>query len=126
MAESPASAIVNGVGGSGNIVSLSHCATRLRFELADGSKVDKAALDKTKGVLGTVPQGDHHFQVVIGGAVQSVYNDIMALPEMSQGSKAKTDSDLKAELRSGGVRGKFTLVDRLFEFLSDSFRPILG
>lgn len=126
MAESPAAAIIAGVGGPQNIVSLSHCATRLRFELADGSLVNKDALDKTKGVLGTVVQGSNHFQVVIGGAVQSVYNDIMALPDMAKGGQTKSAADIKAEIRAGGPRGRFGWVDSLFEFLSDSFRPILG
>jgi hypothetical protein len=42
-------------------------------------KVDKTAVEDP-GVLGAVPQAGDRFQVVIGGGVQNVYNDIMALP----------------------------------------------
>ena len=30
--------------------------------------------------MGAVPQAGNRYQVVIGGAVQTVYNDIIALP----------------------------------------------
>ncbi|WP_347344720.1 glucose PTS transporter subunit IIA [Microbacterium sp.] len=130
MASSPAAAIVEAVGGPGNIESLTHCATRLRFQLRDAGGVEKSAVEAIPGVLGAVPQAGDRFQVVIGGAVQSVYNDIMALPAMDGGGGAPatgtSDADIKKAAREGGVRGKVAWVDTLFEFLSDSFRPILG
>lgn len=61
MAESTASQIIAAIGGAENVRSLTHCATRLRFELVDAGKVDQARLDGTKGVLGTVPQGDNRY-----------------------------------------------------------------
>ena len=67
MAESTASQIIAAIGGAENVRSLTHCATRLRFELVDAGKVDQARLDGTKGVLGTVPQSGDRYQVVIGG-----------------------------------------------------------
>ena len=60
-------AIVTSVGGAANIKSLTHCATRLRFEFNDAGKVDNAALDANKLVLGAVPQSGDRYQVVIGG-----------------------------------------------------------
>ena len=132
MATSPAESIVDAVGDPGNIESLTHCATRLRFQLHDGTKADKAAAEKVPGVLGAVPQAGDRFQVVIGGGVQNVYNDIMALPAMAAvgggGGEASTDSDadIKARERAKGPRGTNAWLDTLFEFLSDSFRPILG
>ena len=56
MADSLASQIITAIGGPENVRSLTHCATRLRFELADASKVDQNALEHMKGVLGAVPQ----------------------------------------------------------------------
>ena len=47
-----AEAIVAGVGGPGNIVSLTHCATRLRFVLVDASLVAGPELDAIPEVLG--------------------------------------------------------------------------
>lgn len=125
MSSSPAAAIVDALGGPQNIDSLSHCATRLRFQLHDAGAVDVTAVEAIPGVMGAVPQAGDRFQVVIGGAVQSVYNDIVALPTMAAGGGESPD-DIKARERSKGPRGKVAWIDSLFEFLSDSFRPILG
>jgi PTS system beta-glucosides-specific IIC component len=122
---SPAADIIEAVGGPSNVVSLTHCATRLRFQLRDGEKVDQSRVEGISGVMGAVPQAGDRFQVVIGGAVQSVYNDIVALPQMAD-VEAPSDADLKAAQRARGPRGKLAWLDSLFEFLSDSFRPILG
>lgn len=43
--------IVAGVGGADNIVSLMHCATRLRFKLKDESKAQAEVLKKTPGII---------------------------------------------------------------------------
>ncbi|EXJ50585.1 glucose PTS transporter subunit IIA [Microbacterium sp. MRS-1] len=131
MASNSASEIVDAVGGPGNIASLTHCATRLRFQLNDGNKVDKTAVEAIPGVLGAVPQAGDRFQVVIGGGVQTVYNEIMALPVMAGGASAgggadESIADIKARERAKGPRGTNAWLDSLFEFLSDSFRPILG
>jgi beta-glucoside PTS system EIICBA component len=119
--------ILRGVGGPANIESLTHCATRLRFQLHDGSKVDQAALDSLKGVMGTVPQSGDRFQIVIGGAVAGVYSDIMNLPSMRGGGtpRPQSDAEVKAAARAKG-RGRFAWLDNFFEYLSDSFRPLLG
>ncbi|SDB89990.1 PTS system IIA component, Glc family /PTS system IIB component, Glc family /PTS system IIC component, Glc family [Raineyella antarctica] len=125
MATSPASDIVSGVGGPENIESFTHCATRLRFQLRDGTKVDTATVEAIPGVMGAVPQAGNRYQVVIGGAVTSVYEDIHNLPEMKNVGAPSPD-DIKAAARAGGPRGKFAWLDSFFEFLSDSFRPIIG
>ncbi|NLA28194.1 MAG: PTS transporter subunit EIIC, partial [Propionibacterium sp.] len=125
--QSSAEQIVANSGGAGNIQSLTHCATRLRFQLNDASLVDQAALEKVPGVMGVVPQSGDRLQVVIGGAVQSMFADIMALPSMgSLGAKKSSDADVKAAARAGGPRGKVAWLDNFFEYLSDSFRPLLG
>ncbi|NEG69616.1 glucose PTS transporter subunit IIA [Bifidobacterium choloepi] len=138
MAESTASQIISAIGGPENVKSLTHCATRLRFELVDASKVDKDKLEHMKGVLGAVPQSGDRYQVVIGGGVSTVYEEIMHLPEMknagahgdgsgtaSNGNSNLTNAEVKEQARSK-TRGKNKWVDSFFEFLSDSFRPILG
>jgi PTS system beta-glucosides-specific IIC component len=121
-----AEAIVAEVGGPENIISLTHCATRLRFVLKDASKVNEKALDKVPAVLGVVPQSGDRYQVVIGGAVQTTYTEIMNLASMkSVGSGQLSDADVKAAERAK-ARGKFAWLDSFFEYLSDSFRPLLG
>ena len=122
--QSTAQAIIDGVGGPDNITSLTHCATRLRFELVDGGKVDEAALDAIPAVLGSVPQSGDRHQVIIGGAVQGVFTDIMNLPSMKKGG-GTSDADVKAAARAK-ARGKNAWLDAFFEYLSNSFRPLLG
>ncbi len=132
MAGSLASQIITAIGGPENVRSLTHCATRLRFELVDASKVDQNGLEHMQGVLGAVPQSGDRFQVVIGGGVATVYENIMHLPEMAgvggasaSGDGQKSNADVKAEARSK-ARGKVVWLDSFFEYLADSFRPILG
>ena len=121
-------AILDAVGGAENIIHFTHCATRLRFELKDASGIDKAAVEAIPGVMGAVPQSGDRYQIVIGGAVQSVYDEINSLPAMkNQGGSSgsgQSDADVKAAARAK-ARGKNALVDAFFEYLSDSFRPLL-
>ncbi|WP_300768063.1 glucose PTS transporter subunit IIA [uncultured Bifidobacterium sp.] len=134
MSESTPSEIISAVGGPQNIKSLTHCATRLRFELTDSQKVDQHRLETMDGVLGAVPQSGNRYQVVIGGAVASMYDEIMALPQMKKmgtapsaasGDDGRSNADVKAAVRAKG-RGHVGWLDSFFEYLSDSFRPILG
>ena len=120
-----AAEIITSVGGPANIAGLSHCATRLRFQLRDASGIKQSDIEAVQGVLGAVPQAGNRYQVVIGGGVQTVYNDILALPGMAQIGASDADA-VKAAARAKGPRGKVAWLDSFFEFLSDSFRPILG
>lgn len=66
--------IIKNVGGDDNIVHLEHCSTRLRFNLADRSKVDVAALEKVPGVLKVL--NNAQCQVVIGNNIVEVYDEV--------------------------------------------------
>lgn len=74
-----AARIVDAVGGPANITSLTHCATRLHFELADAGHVNQHGLESIPGVLGAFPRTGNRYQVIIGGAVASVYEQIVRL-----------------------------------------------
>ena len=115
--------ILAGVGGADNIASMTHCATRLRFELHDTSLADKDRLEANPKVMGAVPQGGSHYQVIVGGDVATVYNAMNKLPELA--NRDVSNEDLKAQQRDK-AKGKVPWLDAFFEYLSDSFRPILG
>ena len=66
--------IVQNVGGKGNIVSLTHCVTRLRFKLQDESKANTDVLESTDGVLKVI-QSNGQYQVGIGQTVGGVYQE---------------------------------------------------
>lgn len=75
-----ARSIIKGVGGEKNIISLTHCATRLRFVLKDESLANQSQLEKLD-ILSIVRAGGQ-YQVVIGTHVANVYQVI--IEEMSQ------------------------------------------
>ncbi|UDL85610.1 glucose PTS transporter subunit IIA [Corynebacterium uberis] len=115
--------IIDHIGGADNVASLTHCATRLRFQLVDQSKVDVPQLESDPAVLGVVKQGTTGLQVIMGGGVAEYYNGIMREPGMAAAGEKKAAAPAKKEY--GGIRGRFGWVDYAFEFLSDTFRPVL-
>lgn len=74
-----AACIVDAVGGSANITNLTHCATRLHFELDDAGQVSQHGLESIPGVLGAFPRTGNRYQVIIGGAAASVYEQIVRM-----------------------------------------------
>lgn len=79
------------VGGAGNIRSLSHCQTRLRFDLKDPEAADIEGLQNADGVATTLQDGSG-LQVVIGLDVQDVYDEVQALRNAS-GTSSEADQD---------------------------------
>lgn len=67
--------ILDGLGGKENIISLNHCATRLRLELKDNSIIDEQKI-KNAGAIGITQNGQHYTQVIIGTHVQQVVNEM--------------------------------------------------
>ena len=112
MADSLASQIITAIGGPENVRSLTHCATRLRFELVDASKVDQNSLEHMQGVLGAVPQSGDRFQVVIGGGVATVYENIMHLRSEEQ-CRRQGRSPFQGP-RQGGLAGLLLRVSLRF------------
>lgn len=70
-----ASQILEGLGGSQNITTLTNCATRLRLELKDNSNIDEQKI-KNAGAVGVTKSGQHSTQVIIGTHVQQVADEI--------------------------------------------------
>lgn len=85
-----ASEILQRVGGPKNIVHLGHCATRLRFTLADENKPEVEALKKVPGVLSVVKGAQ--FQVVVGNQVIEVYDEIQKLGNFGGENGSATES----------------------------------
>lgn len=77
--------IIEAVGGSDNIVSLVHCATRLRFTLKEENKAKDEMASAIPGVLSLVKKGGQ-YQLVIGNHVHDVYLDIVKLANIKEDS----------------------------------------
>lgn len=71
-----ADSIIENIGCAENVVSLFHCATRLRFALKNKDLVKLDALKSTNGVMGVVEAADG-YQVIIGNDVSKVYDEIV-------------------------------------------------
>lgn len=70
--------ILINVGGSGNVKGLTHCFTRLRFQLKDSKKANKDTIEHLEGVISVVESGGQ-FQVVLGTKVNQVYDAIIPM-----------------------------------------------
>ena len=108
--------VLDAVGGSGNIVSAAHCATRLRLVIADNSKVNKQALEDAEGAKG-VFEAQGQLQIIFGtGTVNKVYDEFIALSGVQGGTK----EDVKR-----AAAAKAPLPQRLIKTLGDIFVPII-
>lgn len=79
-----ASKIIANVGGEDNISVLTHCATRLRFNLKDNGKANLDVLKNLDGVL-TAQIKSGQLQVVIGAKVNAVYDEVSAQVHITEG-----------------------------------------
>ena len=68
--------IIKNVGGKENILNVTHCVTRLRFQLKDESKANDEVLKSNNGVI-TVMHSAGQYQVVIGNHVGDVYKELI-------------------------------------------------
>lgn len=106
--------ILNLVGGKENVSKVTHCATRLRFNLKDDSKAQTEALKKTAGVLGVVKNGGQ-YQIIIGNDVNHVYKPIAEVCEQANSTNAGNDEP--EEKKSLGAR--------FIDTITGIFTPIL-
>ena len=108
--------ILDKVGGSKNIVSAAHCATRLRLVIADNSKADKTAIENVDGVKG-VFEASGQLQIILGtGTVNKVFDEFIAIT----GITAST----KAEAKEAAAQ-KQNVFMRAIKLLGDIFVPII-
>ena len=85
-----AAKIIANVGGEQNISILTHCATRLRFNLKDNSTADLEALKKLDGVL-TAQIKSGQLQVVIGAKVNAIFDEVSAQVHITEGDATVTE-----------------------------------
>lgn len=67
-----ATSIIQGLGGTGNLTNVTHCATRLRVVVKDPAKINQAAVKKVNGVLGLEVAGNQ-VQVIVGQVIEDLY-----------------------------------------------------
>ena len=111
-----AAEIVKYVGGEENVSQLTHCYTRLRFNLKDTDKVDMDHLGSVEGVLTAQNKGGQ-IQVVIGTKVESFYDQILKDFNISAGGEVEEDGSSKKEKKNP--------INALAETIASMFTPFL-
>lgn len=84
--------IIENVGGKENVLALTNCATRLRFNLKDDTKANTDKLKNTKGVMGVVNKGGQ-YQVIIGSDVANVCKAINEIANFEGGASVQEEED---------------------------------
>ena len=108
--------ILDHVGGSKNIASAAHCATRLRLVIADNKKVSKEALENIDGVKG-VFEASGQLQIIFGtGTVNKVFAEFIDIAGITASSKAEA-KEAAAEKQNWFMRA--------IKLLGDIFVPII-
>ncbi|WED20869.1 sucrose-specific PTS transporter subunit IIBC [Vibrio sp. JC009] len=107
--------LVGSLGGKENIISVAHCATRLRVMVADENKIDKDSIEDTDKVKGTFFNSGQ-YQIIFGtGTVNRVFEAIEGL-NLSTSSK----SEIKQASAEQG-----TAIQRAIRTFSDVFVPLI-
>lgn len=114
MSESLGRQILSLVGGSGNVDSVAHCATRLRMSVKNEGSVQRKKLEDLPGVLG-VAEGGGQLQVIVGPSVPTVYEDFVKGSPLEHGAGGGLPANGK----------KQSLVTRFFDTVAAIFTPLL-
>lgn len=103
------------IGGKENIHKLTHCATRLRFELKNRDIVDVDSIKSINGVIDVV-EGGGQFQIIIGTNVQTVYKSL---------NRVLGSSDNSVNTFSSEKPAKKSLLERFMNTISTIFTPMI-
>ena len=113
--QSEAKKLLELVGGKGNIASVTHCATRMRFALVDESKANIKEIQGLPTVKGTFTNAGQ-FQVIMGNDVGDFYKDFIGVSEIESASK----EDVKKAAMT-----RQPLLQRMVAHLAEIFVPLI-
>lgn len=117
-----ASELVELLGGKGNVISATHCATRLRLVLQDDEKPNKQAIEDLEGVKGVFLAAGQ-FQVIFGtGLVNKIYAEFAE--KTGVGSKDSDGGEKRVD-HSEAAKKKLNPLARIARSLSNIFVPII-
>lgn len=109
--------ILRAIGGKENIISATHCITRLRFKLHDDSKANMEQVKNISGVVSCVNKAGQ-FQIVIGPHVTEVYDDLIRMTGLRSEAPVDADEDDSSQ--------KQNLISRLIDTMASIVMPMIG
>lgn len=106
--------IVQNIGGVSNVSGLTHCVTRLRFQLKDESKADDEKIKALDGVIAVIHTAGQ-YQIVIGNTVPQVFAQInkdfgLGNVSVKEDSKNKGLKEKMMDLITGIIMPSLTLL----------------
>ena len=122
--KSVAEQIIAASGGMANITDVTHCATRLRFVLADDSASDQDAIKKIDGVLGVINAAGQQ-QVVLGGNVIGVYKEAVSMFEAAKGAKSADGEKKPAEPKGKKALTPKGILDAVIGYVASAVTPLV-
>ncbi len=117
--EQIASAVLAAVGGKDNISLVTHCMTRLRFNLKDQGIPNEEEIKKINGVIGVVVAGGQ-FQIIVGQNVPKVYSALCKEAGISEQAAIHENLDAPKEKLTPRKVGS-----NILGYLSGSMTPLI-
>lgn len=87
-----ATEVLEAVGGKENVTLVTHCMTRLRFNLKDESIPNQEEIKKIPGVIGIINAGGQ-LQIIIGQTVEQVYNCLCEIGGFKNNPAVDTETE---------------------------------
>lgn len=117
--------IIERVGGTENIHTVSHCVTRLRFMLKDRNLVKDEEIKKLNGVLGVV-YGSGQYQVILGENLFPVFDEIEKNYDIQTGDVVDENHEEDLALHDENVKKnvKYYFL-KAIQFMSASLTPFI-
>lgn len=109
------------VGGKENVISATHCATRLRLTLSDFSKVKEDDIKNMSGIVGTNTLGDQ-FQIIIGPNVSDVYKEFVDVAGINVAATTDNNNAKEETKEKLTVKG---VVNKMLDTISACVTPLI-
>lgn len=107
--------IIDSIGGKDNVISATHCFTRLRLQFQDGTKVNDDKVRGISGVTGINKRGKE-YQIIIGTEVGNVYDEFIEVTGLKGQPVIDVDEGDQKE----------SLFDKVTGVVIGTFIPLIG
>ena len=111
--------VLASVGGKDNVTFVTHCITRLRFNLKDESVVNEDEIKKISGVIG-VTRSAGQLHVIIGQNVPKVYAHVCKIGDFKTEKTVNENLDVPNEKMT-----MKSMLAKVMDIVSGSITPLI-